>query len=137
MFLSGQSHPGSFMKSSRETTGCLWGYPLPWVSSQVFTLIHSMIKSSSHLSSLHVLPKPFPESALLYFFLQISFLQAPDKVYLIALYLCHAYVSVGNSGLIGVTSLAGSWLSRVLSMENMHFASVFLYFPTKIYSSLL
>lgn len=68
MFLSGQSHPGSFMKSSRETSGCLWGYPLPWVSSQVFTLIHSMIKSSSHLSSLHVLPKPFPESALLYFF---------------------------------------------------------------------
>lgn len=58
-------------------------------------------------------------------------------MYLIALYLCHAYVSVWNSGLIGVTSLAGSCLSRVLSMENMRFASVFLYFPTKIDSSLL
>lgn len=97
-----------------------------------------MLKSSAHLlSSLHVPLKPSPASALLYFFLQISSLQAPGKVHFIPLYLHHAYVSVSNSGLIGVTSLAESWLSRVLSMENTCFASTFLYLPTKPVSSLL
>lgn len=53
------------------------------------------------------------------------------------LYLRRAYVSVSDSGVIRVTLLAESWLSRVLSMENMHFASTFLYLPTKPVSSLL
>lgn len=70
------------------------------------------------------------------FFLQISLHQT--RCILIALYLCHAYVSVWNSGLIEVTSLAGSWLSRVLSMEKTCvLPQSFFYFPTKTDSSLL
>lgn len=66
-------------------------------------------------------PKLSSSSALLDFFPQISFLQALDKVHFIPLYLRHAHVHVSNSGLIGVTSLAETWLSRVLSIQNMHF----------------
>lgn len=98
-----------------------------------------MLKSSERLlSSIHAPHKPSPASApTLYFFLQISFFQAPDKVHFTLLYLCHAYVRVSNSSLIGVTLLAEIWCSWVFSMENMHFASTFLYLPTKSVSFLL
>lgn len=70
VFLTGQSHPGSLMKSSRDTSGCIWGCTLPWASSQVFRLIHSCLHDKIISSSLlpPCLSQAIPRISIIVFF---------------------------------------------------------------------